>query len=198
MSTFKKVNRWLNLKIIYPLFSRIYWNFSVVAKFNAPAALMRQGKDSSEAHTDLFMGNDAKLLRSRFPNGEFIEYLARKYRLKSILSLEDDYDKDMDIICAKYKINHIKSLNHISAKTIFQDEKDLKKYLKLIHNANNFPMLIRCRAGADRTGVACALYRIEKQRWKNFLAWLEMLTFFHVPFKFKWASKFVLNYKKGI
>jgi len=196
MSLFKKANELFNEKIWYPLFSRIYWNFSVVDTFHSDVAIIRKKKSSSDVYTEVIPKGEAKLMRCRFPNGEFISYLAKKYKLKSILSLEDDYDKDIDTICAKFNINHIKSLDHVSAKTIFQDKKDLDLYLKIINDISNYPMVIRCRAGADRTGVACALYRIEKQNWNNLRAFLEMLTFFHAFFKFPWCRKFIMNYEK--
>jgi len=196
MKWFKITNNWLNHKIIYPLFSRIYWNFGIVDRYKENKTIVWHSNDNTIMNEYKFKKGDLKLMRSRLPNGEFVKYLAKTYQLRTILSLEDDYDQDMDVWCKEYGIEHITSLDHVSAKVIFQDTNDLNTYLDIISKEINFPMLIRCRAGADRTGVACALYRIEKQGWSNLMAWLEMLTFFHFPLKFKWASKFVLNYKK--
>ena len=173
----KDFNDWLNLKVIYPLFSRIYWNFGIIDKD-------RDGKP--------------ELLRSRLPNGLFIKYLAEKYKLKSILSLEDDYDEDMDKWCEHYGIHHITVLNHCSAKNIFQNKEDLKLYLSLVHNTELHPMLIRCRGGADRTGAAVAIWRMEEHGWRNWLAWIEMLTYFHFFWKYKDTTKLVLEYKTSV
>jgi protein tyrosine phosphatase (PTP) superfamily phosphohydrolase (DUF442 family) len=38
---------------------------------------------------------------------------------------------------------------------------DIENIIKLFKNKNNYPMLIHCRAGADRTGLAIALWQIE-------------------------------------
>jgi len=197
MSLFKTANNWINHKIVYPYLARIYWNFGIVDKYKSDMQLSYPYKDGSKVKKVLVKKGMPKLMRCRLPNGEFIKFLAEKYKLRTILSLEDDYDKDMDVWCKKYGIIHDTSLDHVSAKTIFQDTKDLKSYLKIMNTENIYPMLIRCRAGADRTGTACAIYRIEKQGWSNLGAWLEMLTFIHFPPKFPWITKFIFNYKKG-
>lgn len=193
---FKAINRTINMRIIYPFLSRIRWNFGVVDRYKTDKSIVWHSKDNKCMNEYNFKKGDFKLMRSRLPNGEFIEYLAKNHQLRTILSLEDEYDIDMDKWCDEYNIEHITKLKHVSAKTIFANDVELTTYIDIISKDVNFPMLIRCRAGADRTGAACAVYRIEKQGWSNFHAWLEMFVYGHIPFKFKWASEFVLKYKK--
>jgi protein tyrosine/serine phosphatase len=197
MSSFKDFNIWFNQKIWYPYFSRLYWNFGIVDRYKEDTILTFPIGDGSKTKTITYKKGMPRLMRSRLPNGEFIRFLAEKYQLRVILSLEDDYDTDMNVWCTKYNIIHNTELDYVSATSVFKDKKDLYKYISIINNRMNFPMLIRCRAGADRTGAACAIYRIEKQGWSNWKAWLEMLTYFHLPFIFPWPTKFILSYKKG-
>ena len=167
----QKINDWINDNIVYRFFARVYWNFSIVDKSNGRPIV----------------------LRSRLPNGRFIRYLAEKYQLKSVLSLEDDYDEDMNKWLDEYGIRHITVLNHCSAKTIFEDADDFKLYWQLVNNEELQPMLIRCRGGADRTGAAVAAYRVLSQHWPKWKAWFEMLTFFHNPIKYKQPSRFLFG-----
>jgi protein tyrosine/serine phosphatase len=194
MTILINLNNWLNHKVVYPYLKRLYWNCGVVDRYMSDTSCERTHGDGSCISKTFHKKGSPKVLRSRLPNGEFIRYLAQKHHLRTIVSLEDDYDIDMDKWCKKYKIKHITTLNHVSAKTIFSDKKDLDTFYSIIDNALHYPMLIRCRAGADRTGVACAIYHIEKHHWSNIRAWLEMLLYGHIPFKFKHASSVVLGY----
>jgi protein tyrosine phosphatase (PTP) superfamily phosphohydrolase (DUF442 family) len=42
---------------------------------------------------------------------------------------------------------------------------DVVRFLKLAADTNNFPMLVHCQRGADRTGLVCAMYRIVLCDW---------------------------------
>lgn len=41
------------------------------------------------------------------------------------------------------------------------------RFLKLVTDAKKQPVLVHCRAGADRTGVMCAVYRVVVQGWSK-------------------------------
>ncbi len=41
------------------------------------------------------------------------------------------------------------------------------RFLKLVTDAKRQPVLVHCRAGADRTGVMCAVYRVVVQGWSK-------------------------------
>ena len=43
----------------------------------------------------------------------------------------------------------------------------VRRFLEVMDNAENFPVLIHCFAGIHRTGAFCAIYRMEYDRWSN-------------------------------
>lgn len=49
--------------------------------------------------------------------------------------------------------------------TLSPDEYKFSRFLEIISDPANCPVFVHCRRGADRTGVAIALYRIKIQKW---------------------------------
>ena len=45
------------------------------------------------------------------------------------------------------------------------DEEDVVAFLKVAVDTNNYPIFVHCQRGADRTGLACAMYRIVMCGW---------------------------------
>ena len=43
----------------------------------------------------------------------------------------------------------------------------VRRFLEVMDNADNFPVLVHCFAGIHRTGAFCAIYRMEYDRWSN-------------------------------
>jgi tyrosine-protein phosphatase SIW14 len=52
--------------------------------------------------------------------------------------------------------------------------KGVKKFLKIMRDPANYPVLIHCFAGIHRTGAYCAIYRMEFDNWSNEQAMAEM------------------------
>ena len=53
-------------------------------------------------------------------------------------------------------------------------EADVVRFLKIVRNPNNQPVLLHCKHGADRTGMMTAIYRIVEQGWRKQYAIAEM------------------------
>lgn len=51
---------------------------------------------------------------------------------------------------------------------------DIVRFLKVVNDSNNTPVLVHCQHGADRTGTMCAIYRIVVQGWSKEQAIEEM------------------------
>ena len=54
------------------------------------------------------------------------------------------------------------------------NETDVVRFLKIVRNPNNQPVLLHCKHGADRTGMMTAIYRIVEQGWRKQDAIAEM------------------------
>jgi protein tyrosine/serine phosphatase len=53
-------------------------------------------------------------------------------------------------------------------------EKGVRRFLAVMDNPSNYPVLIHCFAGVHRTGAYCAVYRMEYEHWSNAQAISEM------------------------
>jgi protein tyrosine/serine phosphatase len=47
------------------------------------------------------------------------------------------------------------------------DNEDVVQFLKIVSDPAQQPMLVHCQHGADRTGTACAVYRIAVEGWSK-------------------------------
>jgi protein tyrosine/serine phosphatase len=63
---------------------------------------------------------------------------------------------------------------HITMKAWHAEEKEVVRFLKIVANQENQPVLVHCQHGADRTGTMCAIYRVAVQGWSKEEALNEM------------------------
>ncbi|MBA5723713.1 dual specificity protein phosphatase family protein [Candidatus Liberibacter sp.] len=95
--------------------------------------------------------------RSAQPDDEFIEYLWKNHAIKSIINLREDtaewYTKE-EAISRKLGI---KLLNFPMSPSKELNEERIRNLVSLMSSAPK-PLLIHCKGGADRTGLASALY----------------------------------------
>ncbi len=70
----------------------------------------------------------------------------------------------------------------------------LHEALKVMRDENNWPVFVHCQHGADRTGVVCAVYRMQYDGWVEREAEQEMQDFgFHDVWV--WLKMFVRWYR---
>jgi tyrosine-protein phosphatase SIW14 len=74
---------------------------------------------------------------------------------------------------------------------------NLDAFLKATEDAADRPMLIHCFAGLHRTGVYCAVYRMERQGWSNADAIAEMYAVGYFQ-EDPSALEFLRTYKAGL
>ncbi|HZZ82812.1 MAG TPA: dual specificity protein phosphatase family protein [Gemmataceae bacterium] len=55
-------------------------------------------------------------------------------------------------------------------------DESLAQFRKVMDDPKNYPVLVHCYAGIHRTGMMCAVYRIDYQGWTNEEAMSEMRT----------------------
>ncbi|MBN2162614.1 MAG: tyrosine-protein phosphatase [Pontiellaceae bacterium] len=63
---------------------------------------------------------------------------------------------------------------HIFMKAWHPERKEVVRFLKIVSNPANQPVLVHCKHGADRTGTMCAIYRVAIQGWTKEEAIREM------------------------
>ena len=107
------------------------------------------------------------LYRGAQPTKEGMKEL-KKLGIKTIVNLRSEHSdteelKDIDL--------EYKQIGMTAAKPKIVD---FAHFLEIISDSNNTPVFVHCRYGADRTGTACALYRIAIQNWSKDSAIEEM------------------------
>ena len=116
------------------------------------------------------------LYRSAQPGIEGLEILnqqlARRYgmpmEIKTVISLRNNAGDGALVkpVGVRYE--------QIRFDTWHVKDEDVKRFLQLVRDPNNQPVLLHCKHGADRTGMMVAIYRVVEQGWSKQAAIAEM------------------------
>jgi hypothetical protein len=106
-----------------------------------------------------------KIYRSGLPSKENLAYLHEKYKIKTIFSFSGDITqeyKDIEDFARENSVTLIK-LPMVTEKDPVVEY--VTTYLAEVNKSNNWPVLVHCGAGVDRTSWMIALYRMVHQGW---------------------------------
>lgn len=108
------------------------------------------------------------LYRCAQPTREGMQHL-KDMKIKTVISLRSFHDDDEELEGAE-GVRHFQ----IYMKAWHAEKEDAVKFLKLVTDPANQPVLVHCQHGADRTGTMCAVYRMAVQGWTKEQAIQEM------------------------
>ena len=120
-----------------------------------------------------------KIYRSSNPDPAFLDHVTQKYGVKTVVSLAGpqpwfEYARAKGLVVNDYAWG--------TSKLPPRDE--LVQVQAILESATpDDPILVHCSAGADRTGYAVALYRVQFQGWSQEDAVEEMRNYWHFPEK---------------
>ena len=114
-----------------------------------------------------------------------LEHYIKKYKIKSILCLRNDTNngnaawyKEEVKVGAEHGIAHY--FVPISSRQE-PEARNVAEILRIFHSAPR-PILIHCKAGADRTGLAAAMWKVSVDKETKTEAAKQLsLRFFHLP-----------------
>ena len=134
-----------------------------------------------------------KFYRSGQPHKDDFQYIARRLKIKTLVIFKQNVDSFERKLASQYGI----TLHHLqlSASTPPTDD-ELDQFFSIATNKSHQPLWIHCQGGADRTGIMTALYRIEFHNWSKLGAIIEMISYFHIPFRYPKLTEYILNYKR--
>ena len=123
--------------------------------------------------------------RSAQLNPQDLDYYIKKYSIKSVLNLRGPnpdaswYKKEIKV-CQKNKIMHFDvSLSATSEPTA----RDVRQLTQIFQNAPR-PILLHCKAGADRSGLVAAMWKIVVDKEPKAEAKKELsIVYGHVPLR---------------
>jgi len=121
---------------------------------------------------------EGKLYRSGQLSREGLDRVVHDYGIKTVVSFRDaevgksSVPPDLweEAFCATKGINHVRlPLRYwsINEQGIVPADENVKKFLGVLADPKNQPVLVHCFRGAHRTGMYCAIYRMEHQAWSN-------------------------------
>ena len=103
-----------------------------------------------------------KFYRSAQLSPTELDEVVKKYGIKTVISLRGAPENSYWVP----KQKEVLEKNHVAFHWVgwttdfFPDNDDLKNYLNVLKTAE-YPVLVHCRTGADRTGEATAMYAID-------------------------------------
>ena len=127
---------------------------------------------------------DGKLYRSAQLNPEGLSRVINDYGIKTVISFRfpsepgqtppDQWEVDF---CKKLGVNHVHITPDVwspDKEGVIPAQKGVDQFLKVMNDPRNQPALVHCFRGAHRTGIHCAIYRMEFNKWSNEEAISEM------------------------
>ncbi|HWL95533.1 MAG TPA: tyrosine-protein phosphatase [Phycisphaerae bacterium] len=117
------------------------------------------------------------LYRSAQPKRGEIRHLAKEHHIKTIVIAREGTSRNVPDERETAEASGVQVVNiPIESRQPVPDEQ-IAAFFKTVDDPANQPVLVHCSAGRHRTGLLCALYRIERQGWSVERAMEEMLSF---------------------
>ena len=104
------------------------------------------------------------------PNKQLTDVLER-HHIKTVFSLSFTRSEEVQAVCDKLGVKRF--FHYMPGNGAGPDEAYLR-FLEVVQNPANHPVLVHCSAGVQRTGGAVALFRVVEQGWTLERAMAEM------------------------
>ncbi len=161
-----------------------------------------QNKNKSkftEILDNFYVVQNNQIYRSKQLSGKTLQYYIEKYEIKTIINLrgenpgKDWWEKENNVA----QNNQINFINIALSAAILPSKENIIKLLHSYDNATG-PILIHCQGGADRTGMAAALWKLYKEKTNKKTATKELsIKFGHRKFKKTKAMDFFIDKWQG-
>jgi protein tyrosine/serine phosphatase len=113
----------------------------------------------------------------------------RELGIRTVINLQEDaLDPELDlhywtlntvkesVLCEQLGVNFVAIGPDLLVRRRIPQERPeaIDKFLEVMDDERNYPVLFHCRAGLHRTGCLAAVYRMEYQGWTHDAAWREL------------------------
>jgi protein-tyrosine phosphatase len=149
-----------------------------------------------------------KFYRSGQLTAEGFTDVVRELGIRTIINVQDDVpDPDLDLsfwsrrtipeseLCRRLGVRYVQLSPDLVTRDHLPDLRPgvIDQFLELM-DQDIYPALIHCRAGLHRTGVLCAVYRMEYQHWAPEAAFRELKAHGFGEFACTAANDYVYQY----
>ncbi len=145
------------------------------------------------------MVQPGRLYRSAQPLGAQYANVIEQYGIRTIVNLRNP-DKDPDYVADEdyAKPLGVRVVRLPISSVIPLDKQQLAALRGVYDNPADYPILVHCEEGHARTGVAVAIWRMEKQGWAPDRAVKEMIeSGYHVHAKNEHMRDLLRKWKPG-
>ena len=112
------------------------------------------------------------LVRSGRVKPDYLAELVRRHNIKTVFSFTFAGDAEERAACDALGV--ARHFQYLAGDGVGPDEPYLR-FLEIVADPANCPMLVHCSAGVQRTGGATLLFRVLRQGWSWNQAYAEML-----------------------
>lgn len=178
-----------------------------VAPFTTNAATDRKNDKASDKTTEATKNptvvcevenfgkvNDNYYRGAQPEEGEYLQLAT--LGVKTVIDLRNDpkgYAK------AKAETAGLRYINLPMSDKNYPVQQDVKKFLELANDQNNWPIYVHCAGGRHRTGAMTAVYRMTQENWDIEKAYAEMKDYdFYTRWGHKAMKTFVFDYWKEL
>jgi len=146
------------------------------------------------------------LYRSAQTTPAGLKRLLHDYGIRTVISLRDSYtggtppDAKEEEYCRKMDVLYVRIPPRAweAAGESPPVEKGVRRFLEVMADPANHPVLVHCCAGIHRTGAYCAVYRMEFEGWSNAQAIAELKALGYANFDVEWdIRRYLENYRPG-
>jgi len=106
------------------------------------------------------------LYRSGQPRGPGLEFV-KLYGIRTLINLRKPESKGTPEEKAFAAENGLQFYNFSIGSSAAEIDETVKRFLAIVADKSNWPILVHCSRGKERSGVLSAIYRIEYDRWSN-------------------------------
>lgn len=107
-----------------------------------------------------------QIYRSGLPTIEQLEYLRETYDIATVISLSGDVTERYRTLEQFLEEQDFKHVNLPMMNEAHPPLQQVTTFLHEMGDSNNWPILVHCGAGVDRTGMMIALHRIVNDNWQ--------------------------------
>lgn len=130
-----------------------------------------------------------------------------KHQIKTVIDFRDGEEQTelnpetkKQVGAEENAINQISNVNYFNLPTDqIPDDSTVQKFLKIMDDPNNYPVLIHCHHGVGRSRLFSSIYRIEYENFSNEDARANARSLWELSGNFAKGSEkgeYLLNYKK--